>query len=166
MPTATARTAPQQGEILAESGEFLDWDGNEVERLEQTYDEYVNSRPSPEELRRYRTPIYYWEVKAPGCALQPYPQMGAFSSSEDGLWAARNPSQNTAIRHRLASIGIDPDEMKLSADELAVMQGKAKGSIRFCEDCGFTSCSARAVELHEALRGHTTKSQAQLRKDG
>jgi hypothetical protein len=166
MATATARTAPSQGEILAESGEFLDWDGNEVETLEQTYDEYVNSRPPKEDLRRFRQPIYYWEVKAPGCSLQPYPTMGAFQSTGTGLWTARNPAQDTAIRTRiLSTTGVDPDEMRLSSDDLKALDGDEKLSrrVRFCQDCFFVCSNQDATNLHEILRGHSTKSQP--RKD-
>jgi hypothetical protein len=155
MPTAIR----PQSELIADAGAALiDWDGTEAEEVED-YDAYIASRPPKEAMRPYKTPVYYWEVKYPGCALQPYPRLAPFESLRTGLWTARNQWQEDAIRdHIRRETGFDPDDMKISADEWAVMSGQArKGlAIRFCQDCKFISCSMEAVNAHERLCGHRT----------
>ena len=163
--TKAANNTPSQGTIVADAASaLLDWDGNEVEDFEGDYEDYVNSSPSKEDLKRYRTPVLYWEVRYPGCNLQPYPKMGGFKSSNTGLWTARNAVQERAIRqHILQSTSTDPDELRLTSDEIKIMNGEKKAPMRFCQDCFFLSCSMTAVDLHETLNGHMTGSKP--RKD-
>ncbi len=155
-------------EVMADlsAGEFLDWEGNEVAPLAEDYEDYINSQPSKEDLRPYPKPVGYWEVRYPGCTLQPYPRMGGFSSEPSGRWQATNRVKETAIReHIRATAKVDPDLLKISDEELATMSGRGTGAIRYCQDgcCNFVSCSMTAINLHEALCGHRTDSRP--RKD-
>lgn len=139
------------------AGELYDWDGNEVEQLDETYDEYVNKMPSKTELKRYAKPVGYWEVRYPGCALQPFPRMGAILSTPSGLWQAHNAVQERAIREHIAlSTHLDPDDLQISDDEMAVMAGKQLGEIQYCQNAGcfFVTCAARAAKAHAMTNGH------------
>jgi hypothetical protein len=48
---------------------------------------------------------------------------------------------------------------------MAVMDGREKGGIRYCQNAGcyFVSCAMTAIDLHESLTGHRTDSRP--RKD-
>ena len=157
MPTATAPSS--QAQMIGSVGDAaLDWDGNPLND-EEGYEDYLNSRPSKADLKRYAKPVCFWEVLHPGTALQPYPTMGTIDSLVSGLWMAQNPSQERHIReYLLQSTHLDPDLLKLTDHELDVMNGRAVGEIRFCQDCTFIACSLVAVNLHETLNGHSTKS--------
>jgi hypothetical protein len=148
------------------AAEVYDWDGNEVEEWDETYDEYVNKRPSRADLKKYPQPVYYWEVRYPGCSIQPYPRMGAIVSTPTGLWTAHNAVQERAIReHIQIATKHDPDDLKITDHEMAVMDGKEKGGIRYCQNAGcyFVSCAMTAIDIHETLTGHRTDSRP--RKD-
>lgn len=142
------------------AGQLLDWDGNEVDDLGD-YDEYVNSRPSKEALRRYPTPVFYAEVRYPGCALQPVPRMAAITSTPTGLWQANNAVQEKAIREHIAISTAQaghpahPDELKIDEEELAILRGGG-GDIQYCQNAGcfFVSASSRAAKLHALTNGH------------
>jgi len=148
-----------QAELIADaSAALMDWDGTEAE-FGEDYDDYIASRPLKEDMRPYKTPVYYWEVKYPGCTLQPYPRLAPFNSLDSGLWTARTKWQEDAIRtHIRQNAETDPDEMKLTPDDLAVMNGQKRPgmAVRFCQDCHFVSCSAVANNLHESVCGHRT----------
>jgi hypothetical protein len=139
----------------------FDEEGNEITAEVGAYDDYLVSLPPKEERRRFATPICYWEVRWPGCTLQPYPRLGSFRSRESGLWACEYPYQDRAVReHILANIHVDPDTLRISDEEMAVMDGRKDGRIMYCQDggCAFVSCSLEAIGLHETLTGHSFKN--------
>ena len=150
MPVATRSVEPETT-AKPDTTHLIDWAGNEVEPWEQDYEDYLTSRPSREALRPYKEPVRYWEVLYPGCSLQPYPRMGAFTSTVDGVWVATNKAQEDAIREHIAiSTRVDPDRLKVTP---------AEGSdLRFCHSpaCRFITSSLFAANLHESLCGHTT----------
>lgn len=142
----------------------FDEDGNELASIaeDEGYDDYLRSMPSRDERRRLKAPERYWEVLWPGCSLQPYPTLGSFRSTPSGLWHVEYPYQAQAVRdHIQGNVHIDPDLLRISDDEWAVMDGRKEGSIRYCQDggCRFVSCSLLATDLHESLTGHTTKNK-------
>jgi hypothetical protein len=141
------------------AGELLDWDGNAVEQPDETYDEYVHRMPSKDDLKRFRQPVFHWEVRYPGCILQPFPRMGAITSTPSGLWQSNNAVQLRAVHeHIRITARVDPDLLRISDDEMAVMNGQKDGVIRYCQNAGcfFVSCSMTAIDLHESLCGHRT----------
>lgn len=155
-----ARDMQRQAVADLSAGELLDWDGNAVEASDD-YDEYVNAMPSKDELRRYKQPVRYWEVRYPGCSLQPVPRMGVIASTASGLWQAHNVVQERAIREHItistsvAGYPTDPDDLRISDEEMAVMSGKG-GDIQYCQNpgCFFVTCSMRAGKLHALTNGH------------
>lgn len=161
MPTASPQ-AQAIAELDALRPVLLDEEGEEIVEEAFPYDEYLASLPPREERRRFATPVSYWEPRWPGCTLQPYPRLGAFSSERSGAWVCEYPWQERAVRsHILSNLHVDPDTLKVSDDELAVMAGTAKGNIRYCHGggCAFASCSLLAVDLHERFHsGHVTKN--------
>lgn len=160
---AELETRSPQARAMADlsAGEVLDWDGNAVEESDD-YDEYINTMPSKDELRRYARPVSYWEVRYPGCSLQPFPRMGVIRSTPTGLWQAHNAVQERAIREHLvistgqAGHACDPDDLKISDEEMAVMDGRRPGDIQYCQDAGcyFVTCSMHAGKLHALTNGH------------
>ena len=138
------------------------WDGEELPDLGGGYEDYLDSRPAPEERRPFAEPVLYWAPVYPGASLAPYPRLGEIRSSPEGLWTAHNAAQDQAIRsHLRKTTKVDPESLKLSPQEWAVMQGKADNPpVRFCHDpgCRWVSCSPLANAIHERERGHTTKA--------
>lgn len=167
MPAATDRRPAAV--IASANTPALDWDGKELEPFEESYDDYLESMPSREALRPYQEPVYYWEVRYPGCTLQPYPRMGGFNSSPEGLWGPRNRAQEDAVRDYITNTArVDPDVLKLTPDEVAYQTGDKvppQGGTRFCQDagCRFITTSLVASGLHEELTGHTTKAKPPAR---
>jgi hypothetical protein len=170
MPAATETRSTQAQAVAAlTSGATYDWDGNAVFDPEETYEDYLDSMPSRADVALFDHPRHYWEPAMPGCDLMPFPRLGPFSSSPSGMWIARNKAQERAIREHLElHTGLDPNELKVSADELAVMNGQKRRSlaIRYCHGscCAFVSCSPLAISLHEQLTGHNTHDKPKSRE--
>lgn len=160
MPAATANRS-QQGEAVAAlvGGQALDWDGNEVGESTD-YLDYLHSRPTREQLRRYDEPVFYWEVKYPGCALQPYPQMSPMRSAESGLWRCDNDAQQIAVReHIQIAMKRDPDEFRATDAELLALAAKDADLIRYCKTCGFTTTNQKMSILHQRETGHESSDK-------
>ena len=140
----------------------MDWDGNEVEEFGQTYDEYINTMPSKADLKRFPKPVFHWEVRYPGCSLQPFPRMWAIASTATGLWQSNNAVQLRSVEEHIristaqAGHPTNPDDLQISDDEMAVMNGRQAGVIQYCQNpgCYFVSCSNRAGMLHALTNGH------------
>jgi len=155
------RPSMQRQAVVELTGSILGFDenGDEITVESGDYLDYVNSMPTKAERRRFKTPVYYWEVLWPGCTLQPYPQLGSFRSTDSGVWQCEYPYQEMAVReHILANVHVDPDTLRVTDEELAVMDGRATGAIRYCQSggCSFVSCAPIAIDLHESLDGHRT----------
>lgn len=164
-PAPAPRQSVQKQAMVELTGTILgfDEDGEEIRAEGGVYDDYLNSMPSREERSRFRTPVYYWEVRYPGCTLQPYPQLGSFRSRDSGVWELEYPYQERAVReHILSSVHVDPDTLRITDHELAVMDGRSTdGRIMYCQDggCAFVSCNLGAIALHEDLTGHSFKNK-------
>jgi hypothetical protein len=163
MPTATTSSTQKRAIEDLSTGPILGFDeeGNEITAEVGAYDDYLVSLPTKAERRRLSTPVYYWEVRWPGCTLQPYPRLGSFRSRESGVWACEYPYQQTAVcEHILSNIHVDPETLRISDEEMAIMDGRKDGRIMYCQDggCAFVSCSLEAIGLHETLTGHSFKN--------
>lgn len=157
-------TASRQGQAVADlvGGEVLDWDGNEIGESTD-YVDYLNSRPTREQLRRYPEPVFYWEVKYPGCALQPYPTMSAMRSTESGLWQCQNKAQEAAVReHIQIQMKRDPDEFRVSDAELKALGEKHSDEISYCKTCAFTTTSQKMANLHRRESGHESSDKPRV----
>jgi hypothetical protein len=158
-PSARAQVIADLSSVTA-----FDEDGNEIIEEGEDFLAYQESVPPREERRRFKEPVFYWEPRYPGCFLQPYPRTGQFYSTDSGVWMLEYPYQERAVRtHILQSTRVDPDLLKVTADELAVMNGKEHPTLkrRYCQTgaCSFVTCSQLATDLHEELTGHTTKNK-------
>lgn len=155
MPAATPAVV-----IPETSAPSLGWDGEDVEDFAQDYDDYLESRPTKADLKPYAVPVLYWEALKPGTSLRPYPRMSSIDSTPQGLWKAQNAAQQTAVREHLAiSTRLDPDLLKVSAEEQAALVGRGATPLRFCHTCGFVTSSLLAANLHETDSQHTTHPQ-------
>lgn len=169
-PEELPAAAPARALAGEASAPLLGWDGEELEVFDEDYEDYLNSRPTRAQLRPYPQPVFYWEPTGPGVALQPFPSLGAFSSSVTGTWSVHNLAQEEAVRERLArETGLDPDLLKLEAWEWETLNGRGNAqmakSLRYCHDagCHWVSCSPLANNLHEERRGHTTHAKPRER---
>lgn len=160
MAPATANRS-RQGEAVAElvGGEVLDWDGNEIGEVGD-YLDYLNSRPTRAQLRRYDEPVFYWEVKYPGCALQPYPQMSPMRSSDEGLWRCDNDAQQAAVReHIQIQMHRDPDDFRVTDAELQALATRDADRISYCKTCAFTTTNIVMANLHRRESGHESSDK-------
>lgn len=128
---------------------------------EEAEDWTPREMPAREDLRRYKTPVQYWEPEEPGKSLMPYSSLGHYPSLEEGRWVCESKWQEDAVRDRLSRLG-NPDDFKVTPEQLAVVRGKgAPGgpTNQYCHTplCHFVTCSPLAAQLHETLRGHTLK---------
>ena len=123
-----------------------------------TYDDYLESTPSREDLRQYATPVLYWEVQYPGCELRPYPKFSSIVSRHTGLWEATCKAHEDAIREHLADVtGGNPDKLKLTEADIAEMRKPVgEAQVRYCHDCPARYASIVAANLHESLNDHHT----------
>jgi len=154
-PAATANRS-QQGNAVAAliGGEALDWDGNEIGDSTD-YLDYLNSRPTREQLRKFDEPVFFWEVKYPGCALQPYPQMSPMRSTESGLWRCDNLAQMTAVKeHIQIQMKRDPEEFRVADADLKELSNRHSEQISYCKTCGFTTTNQKMANLHRRESGH------------
>ncbi len=159
MPTSTVeRRAPEQ-EIVADQPR-VDWFGNEDTYDGMGYDEYVAYVPSRADFRPYPTPVMYWEVKHPGCAIHPYPTMGQFRSLDEGVWVCLNKAIEDAVREYLQlEYHRNPDDFKLTPDEMQTMKSRRQGTVRYCQSCAFMTCNMEMANLHEAETDHITRDR-------
>lgn len=160
MPAATANRS-QQGEAAAAliGGGSFDWDGNEIDEGTDYYD-YINSRPTKAQFRRYSEPVFYWEVKYPGCALQPYPQTSPIRSSDSGLWQCERVWQEDAVReHIQIQMKRNPDDFRVTEAELQALASRDPDKISYCKTCGFTTTNIVMANLHRRESGHESSDK-------
>lgn len=150
MPTAVAARSVQ-GQAVADlvAEPLLEDEGGE--------DWFPREMPTREEMRLYKEPVQYWEPEFPGMAMMPYPRLGHLSSQEEGRWVCHAKWEEDAVRKRLTKLVGDPDELKVTPDELAIVRGKKPGESQYCHTplCKFVSCSPLAARLHAQRRGHS-----------
>lgn len=160
MAPATA-TRSQRGEAAADliGGATFDWDGNESGESTD-YLDYLTSRPPREKLRRYAEPVFYWEVKYPGCAIHPYPQGTPIRSAESGLWRCDNDAQQEAVReHIQIMMHRNPDEFRVTDADLLELANPNSEDVRYCKTCGFTTTNQRMSILHQRETGHESSDK-------